>query len=98
SLGRFHALHHNASSQSVQAGVFLRRQFLTGKDHDRQVVCGRNVTQLLQYVESRHIGETQVEHHAVEGITVDVFDGIVTGTHNRHVDVIVTKQLFDTEL
>ena len=66
-LGRFDALHHDAARHGVQLRVLLGAtarvpvNTTTGTSRQRVVVAD-----LLQHLEAGHVGQPQIEHHAVE--------------------------------
>ena len=78
-LGQFHALDHDAARHGVQLGVFLRGQFAAGEHHDRDVREARVGPQLLQHLESGHVGQPQVEHHAIAGLFPDGLQRLCAG-------------------
>jgi hypothetical protein len=47
--------------------VSPRRKVLAGEDDDGHVVAGRARPAFLEQLEAGHVGQPQVEHHAVEG-------------------------------
>ena len=97
-LWRFHVLDDDAASQHVQAGIFLRREILAGEDHDRKLISGVGVAQLLEKLESGHIGQSQVENDAIEALVFDRGQSFFAGGDNDDVDVVVVEQRPDTEL
>ncbi len=48
---------------------------------------------LLQQVEARHVGQAQVQHHAVEGLVGQCRQRLAAGAGRHDVDVVVAQQL-----
>ena len=98
-LRRFDILDDDAAGEHVQAGIFLRGKILAGEDDDRQLISGsRSLLKLLQKLESGHVGQPQVEHHAVVALLLDRGQRFAAGGDNVDIDVVVAQQRPDTEL
>src|SRR5450432_2097025 len=70
-LGRFDAFDDHAAGQGVEASVFFGGEIFSGKDDNWEVAESGRVAQALEDVEASHIGETEIEDHAVIGIVRD---------------------------
>ena len=97
SLGGFDALDHNAACHRVQAGVFFRAQLPTGKYDDRHFRQRLIGAQLLEDFESGHVGQSQIQNHAVSRLPTQSGERISSGTGGFNLDVVVAKQFRDTE-
>ena len=65
-LGRLHVLEHDALGHRLEPRLLLGGQVLAGEDDDGHVGQRRLGVHLLQQLEAGHVGQAQVEHHAVE--------------------------------
>ena len=90
--------HHDAARHGVQLGVFLRRQFAAGEHHHRHVGEVRVGAQLLQHLESRHVGKPQIEHDAVARVLPENAQGFGAGAGGNDLDVVVAEQLCNAHL
>ena len=81
----------------VQPGILLGREVAAGEDHDRQVGQRRVVLDLLQHLESRDVGQAQVEHHAVEALLAQLVERAAAGIGGDDLDVGMGQQLADAE-
>ena len=72
------------------------REILAGEDDDGHVAQARFGVHLLEQLEAGHVGQAQVEHHAVEGLIEHRLAGprrpVPTVTH---LDVLMAQQLHD---
>ncbi len=96
-FGRFHALDHDRARHGVQPRVFLRRKLAAGEHHDRQVHQRRLLSDLLQHVEAGHIGQAQVEHHAIDQLLAQQNERLLAGFRRHDVDIVAAQQLRDAE-
>ena len=65
----------------------------TGMSHRSRLVAD-----LLQHLEARHVGQPQVEHHAVDGLLAQRLSASLAGAGRDDLDVVVAEQLGDAEL
>ncbi len=96
-LGRFHALDHDAARHGVQPRVFVGREFAPGEHHHRDIAKRRIVANSLQHLEPRHVGQLQVEHHAIDAVVAQLQQRARAGI-GRHDFYIVGSQQFGDAL
>ncbi len=94
-LRRFDALDHDAARHGVQSGVLVRGQLAAGEHHHRHVAQLRIVADLLQHLEAGHIGQLQIEHHAIDRILAQLRHSRRAGVRRRDFDVLVAQQFRD---
>ena len=94
-FGRFHALHHDAACHGVQLRVFVGQEFASGEYHHGDIAERCIVANSLQHLESRHVGQLQVEHHAIYGVVAQLQQraGARVGRHDFY--IVGTQQLGD---
>ena len=82
----------------MEAGVFLRAQFAAGEydnRHFRQRVVG---AQFFQHFKAGHVGQTQIEYHAVGGLTAQGIECLASGAGGFDLDVVIAEQFGDAHL
>ena len=92
-LGRLDALDHDAAGQRVQLRVLLGRQLAAGEHHDRHVAQLLVAADPLEHLEAGHVGQPQVEHHAVARLLRQRGERLRAGVGGHDVDVVVAEQL-----
>ena len=97
-LGRFDALHDNAARHRMQLRILVGREFAPGEDDNRRGRQRFVVTQALQNLEARHVGQPQIEHDTIGGLLLQPRQGGRAGIDRFDVDVVVSKKLGDAEL
>ena len=65
---------------------------------DRQVADLGDVAHALEDVEASHVGQTQVEHDAVERFSRDRFERFGSRDDDGDIDIVVAKQFANTDL
>ena len=95
---RFDILDDHAASQRMQLRVFFRGQFASGKDDHGQVLELGIVAQLLQHIEAAHIGQPQIEHHAIVIAFRKRQKRVAAGVDHVDIDVLVAQQFARAEL
>ncbi len=96
-FGRFDALDDDATRERVQSRVFFRRQILACKNDDRQIT-GRSIAQALENFEASHVGQPQVEDHAIERTFGHGIQRVHAGCRDQDVDIVVAEKFADAEL
>ena len=82
----------------MQAGVFLRAQFPAG-EHDNRHVRQRVIgAQFLQHIKAGHVGETQIEDHAVGGLTAQGIECLASGAGGFNLDIVIAEQFGNAHL
>ena len=82
----------------MQPCVLFGRQLFAREDYNRQIGKLGRVAQLLQHIESRHVGQAEVEHRAVELVLAEHLESLCATRCQAYIDVIVAQQLADAEL
>src|SRR5262245_45645561 len=90
-------LDDNALGQMFQSGVFRRGEFLACEDDDRKVSQCRILLHSFKQVESRDVGQPEVDDAAVEGVAVQDIERLHTGAYCSNVDIVMVEQ-FDNAL
>ncbi len=78
--------------------ILLRRQLAPGEDDDRHLGKFRPLLYGFEKLETRHIGQAQVQDDAVDRFAAKLGKRFGSRTGNRHLDVFVAQQLHDAEL
>src|SRR5689334_6187054 len=65
-LGRFDPFYHDAAGDGMEAKVLIGCQLFAGKDDDGQIGKGLVFAKSLQYVKPGDVGQTKIEHDAIE--------------------------------
>src|SRR6266513_1738234 len=94
-LGRLHVLEDDRLRVLPDLCFFLRTELLTRIDDDWQVVIVWIRFHFLQQIETGHLPrvETEVEHHAVEVLLMDLAQRVLCCWHCRDLDVLMRDQL-----
>ena len=95
---RFDALDDDAARHGVQLGILAGRQFAPGEHHDRHVGQRRLAAHAFQHLEARHVGQAEVEDHAIAGPLPQDFQRLLAGAGIDDLDVVVAEQLADAHL
>src|SRR5579862_6285488 len=98
SLWRLHSFDNDATRQGVQASILLRRQLFSSKYDHWQVAHRRVVAHALQYVEARHVWQSQVKNNAVERFLTHNIQCFGARSGDSDVNVVSPKQLANTQL
>ena len=72
---------------------FFPRQFLSGVDDDRKVITSKIRLQLLDQLEAGHVGQFQIQHHAVKSLVLQNVQCFLTGGHCRGFNIAIPDQL-----
>ncbi len=94
-LRRTHVLQHDALRHRLQLRLLVRSQILTGEDDHWHVGELRLRVHLREQLEPRHVGQTQVEHDAVERLAAQRIERFAASPYCNDLDVIVSEQLDD---
>jgi hypothetical protein len=78
-----------------ELGLLGRRELLARVDDDRQILDGGVVLDALEQREAAHVGEPQIEHHAVEAPLGDLLQGRLGGGDRRDLDVLAPAHQLD---
>ena len=70
-------------------------EFAAGEHHHGYVAEGLVVANLLEHFEAGHVGELQIQHHAVRGIFAKHGEGIRAGFGGGNFDVLVAQEFGD---
>ncbi len=97
-LGRLDVFDDHASSKLMELRIFFRSEFAAGKDNHRQILQPGRVAKLLEHLEAGHVGQAQIEHHAV---VASRFEGHESGRSiidGVDIDVPMAQQFADAHL
>src|SRR5205085_2336814 len=94
-LRRLDALDDDAARHRVQLRVLLGRQLATGKDNHRDVGERCVVADRFEQVETRHVGQPEIEHDAIRRLLADRGERFLAGTDGHQVDVVMPQKLGD---
>ena len=91
-LGRFDAFDHDAARHGVEVGILLGAQLAAGEHDDRHV--GQRVVgaQLFQHFKAGHVGQAQIEHDAVGGLSAQRIERVAAGAGGLDLDVVIAEQ------
>ena len=94
-LGGLDIFEDDALGHRLELRLLLGGQILAGEDDHGHVRQGRLGVHFLQQLEASHVGQPQVEHHAVEGLVEHRLQRLVAGGDGHHLDVFIAEQLDD---
>src|SRR2546429_2093312 len=97
-LRRLDALDDDAARHRVQLRVLLGRQLATRKDNHRDVGERCVVADRFEQVETRHVGQPEIEHDAIRRLLADRRERFLAGTDGHQVDVVMPQKLGDAAL
>ncbi len=97
-LGRLHAFHDDAARHRMKPGIFFRAEFSPGEHDDRHVGQPFVGCKLFQHLEARHVGQAQIEHHAVCRLPPQRIERTTAGACGFYLDIVMAEQFRDAHL
>ena len=82
-LRRFHSLDHDAARHGVQLRILIGGQLAAGEHHHRHIAQCCIVANALEHFEAGHIGQLQVEHHAIDRVVAQLRQRLRAGIRGQ---------------
>src|SRR4029079_3575967 len=97
-LRRLHAFHDDAARHRMEPGVLFGAELAAGKEDNRHVGQLLVGGKLFQHLKARHIGQAQVEHHAIGRLLPQHIERATPGAGGFYLDVVIAEQFRNAPL
>ena len=78
--------------------VFLGGKFPPCEYDDRNTRQLIVIADLIEHLETAHVRQPQIEHHAIAGIVAQGGERALAGARRHDLDIIVVEQFLDAQL
>src|SRR5579862_4556702 len=97
-LRRLYAFDNDALCHGSQLRGFVVGEFLAGEDDDRYLAQYRLALDLREQIESRDVGQTEIQDDTIERLPAQKVQRFVAGAGGGDLDVLVCQKLDDAHL
>ena len=95
SLRRLDVFQDDALGHRLESRLLIGGEILAGEDDHGDIRQSRLGMDFLQQFEAGHVGQSQVEHHAVERLVEHRLQRLAAGGDGHRLDVFVAQQFDD---